>query len=525
MNRYVAMSLIAVTGLSMSARAQEKSKQVKTVTTAAAESPFNLTGPGSVELSAPFGAGDRSARIKVKLLPGETTTNTEYWVLYSDDKSLLTGANIGSDFPQGRAKMDVTQSNGEIYATFYFPHAKFPTPNVKDVRPKQYGPDKKVFFQWVKRKGSTSVESPIVEFVMPDQFTIVNMGDSYAAGEGAPNPSGDKWQNARSHRSVHSGQALAVKDFRNNPGLLNVASSGAGIEDGIYESQLKLGLFEKETKAANIPPQIDQVRSWMRQNHHDTINVVLLSIGINEIGFGDLVREYFIQPGDLANNSARRARLDSDIKDLKSKYKTMRDKFDARDGFDYDKVIVSRYPNLTHGKSGNLCGKALEIHGLCWGVVEALSSEAEFRIAEAAGEAMNDTIKSVVEGFPGDTWVIGGDAAAASKNHGLCNCNDPWFNTIGASLAAQGDVDGSWHPNRTGHREMVKPIIAHDLKIAYVKIAQAFAKEAKEEAKHAAIAALKKKMEAKQKLAQQRASEKAAGQGTTPPADDDGDGN
>jgi len=515
MNRFLAMSLIAVTGLCVSVQAQPKLTG-KTVSAAAADSVFNLTGAGSVELSAPFGPGDRSARIKINLLPGETTGNVEYWVLYSDDKSLLTGAHIGSDFPQGKAKLDVSQSNGEVYATFYFPHAKHPKPNVKDVRATQYGPDKTVYFQWVKRKGSTTVESPIVEFVMPDQFTIANMGDSYAAGEGAPNASGSKWQNERAHRSGNSGQALAVKEFReNNPGVavafINVASSGAGVTKGIIQSQTKKGLFESELHASIIPPQIDQVRDWMKQNKHDTMNVILLSIGINEIGFADLVSGYFIAPGNLVDDKVARGRIDNDIKELKADYQAVKEAFDR--SFDYDKVIVSQYPDPTHGKKGNLCGKLGDVlgYGSCWGAVEVLSGDGEFRIAHAAGQAMNDRIKSVVEGFAGSQWVIGGDAAEKTKGHGLCNCDEPWFNTIGASLKVQGDFDGTWHPNRAGHRELVKPIIAHDLKVAYLKFAKEYAKD---QAKEAAKEAAKKKILARQKLAQKtvlKASEHDAG--------------
>lgn len=500
MNRFLAMSLIAVTGLSMSVQAQPKPAP-KLATTAAADETFNQL---AVARSAPFGAGDRSARMKINLLPGETTSNVEYWVLYSDDKSLLTGAHIGSDFPMGRAKLDVSQSNGDIYATFYFPHSKFPTPNVKDVRPTKYGPGKKVYFQWVKRKNGKNVESEIVDFVMPDQFTIANMGDSYASGEGAPNASGPKWQVERSHRSGNSGQALAVKQFReSNPGLdvafINVASSGAGVTAGIMQSQTVKGLFESDLHADVIPPQIEQVRDWMRKNNHDTMNVILLSIGINEIGFGQLVTDYFILPGNIADDTQAQARVTNDIKQLKTDYEAMKNAFD--NAFDYEKVIVSRYPDPSHGRDGDLCGKLEDVlgYGGCWGAVELLSGDKEFRLAHNFGQAMNDRIKSVVEGFSGTQWEIGGDAAELTKGHGLCNCNDPWFNTIGASLKVQGDVGGTWHPNRAGHRELVKPIILKDLKKAFLK----FAKEnTKEQSIELAKEAAKKKAAAKSKLAQ-----------------------
>jgi hypothetical protein len=54
-------------------------------------------------------------------------------------------------------------------------------------------------------------------------------------------------------------------------------------------------------------------------------------------------------------------------------------------------------------------------------------------------------------------WGFVSGAMEKSKLHGVCNCDDPYFNTIGASLAIQGDVFGTMHPNREGHKQFCLP--------------------------------------------------------------------
>jgi hypothetical protein len=252
------MKLMGLAGIVLLLSSTYAAAQVTTDETAA-NSAFYMTGPYSVPESYPFGPGDRRTTIKVKLLAGETTNNIEYWVLYSNDRPLLTGAHVGSEFPHGQAVLERDDATGDLKANFIFPHSDNPTPNLKDVEPRKFNSGAKVYFKWVKKTESTSVDSPIVEFTMPDKLTIVNMGDSYAAGEGAPHTGDNKWLDERAHRSSNSGQALAVKAFKARlPGtaiaFLNVASSGAGVTEGILQSQKRKGFFQSEVHATPIEP-------------------------------------------------------------------------------------------------------------------------------------------------------------------------------------------------------------------------------------------------------------------------------
>jgi hypothetical protein len=59
---------------------------------------------------------------------------------------------------------------------------------------------------------------------------------------------------------------------------------------------------------------------------------------------------------------------------------------------------------------------------------------------------MNARIKTAIQKFSDTKWIYGGGAMDASQYHG----NEPWFNTIGASIRVQGDVNGTWHGLVTG---------------------------------------------------------------------------
>ena len=163
---------------------------------------------------------------------------------------------------------------------------------------------KRLHYKWIKRKGATQVASEIVEFRMPDKLTIVNFGDSYASGEGAPYASGPKWGSSgeQCHRSSNSGQAKAVRAYKTaHPesaiAFLNVACSGAGVRDGITGSQKKKGFFEQEDFPTRVKPQYEQARRWLDDNSFEQLNIAIVSIGGNDIGFGPLVTTFLIEPG------------------------------------------------------------------------------------------------------------------------------------------------------------------------------------------------------------------------------------
>lgn len=448
--------------------------------------------------SHPFGPGDRNMTGKIKLQSGENTGNIEAWVVYADSREAVVSGQLGGNVPHGRAKTGVVDSAGAMTVTFIFPHLDHPTPNAVDRHPQQYRSGKKLSYKWVKKKGTTQAASHIVEFRMPDPLTIVNFGDSYASGEGAPYSSGKKWGSSgdQCHRSGNSGQAKAVKAYKKGHAetaiaFLNVACSGAKVLDGITRSQEKRGFLEDEDFPPGVvKPQYKQAKEWLEKNHYEQLNIAIVSIGGNDIGFGPLVTKFLIMPGNLADQndagarSARKTVARKIRENIPANYDELRNRFDEH--FDYDRVLVTAYPDPTRDKQGQPCGKPFTIYGVCWGPVEALNNQDEFKFAVAGIlTPMNNTIKEKVRSFP--RWVFLDGTVAKAQQHGLCNCDVPYFNTIGASLAEQQDPSGTMHPNRLGHEKIYLPVVRDALKMEIAKIRIEYARErAKEIAKERA---------------------------------------
>jgi hypothetical protein len=189
--------------------------------------------------------GNRAASVKVR----RPANNGEQsvWVVYSDDRNAVEQARtINESLSYARASL--SSGNGTwADADFIFPHKQHSTPNGTDRNPRVYPHNKTIFYKLFSYYSGTLVStSQVYSVKLPDPLTIANLGDSYAAGEGAPYSDGPLWESdsdgEKCHRSNNSGQARAVADLireRRSVAIefVNFACTGAGIENGLLHSQ------------------------------------------------------------------------------------------------------------------------------------------------------------------------------------------------------------------------------------------------------------------------------------------------
>ena len=139
--------------------------------------------------------------------------------------------------------------------------------------------------------------------IAPRDWFIVSLGDSYASGEG--NPERDcapgqfgcsqlRWQDggfgaSECHRSSKAAPALAALELEEVPHssvtFVHLACSGATIQNGIlgrYGGRVDNGVF--------VPAQLAQLRPLVTGGSSRVPDVVLVSIGGNDIHFGERVR-------------------------------------------------------------------------------------------------------------------------------------------------------------------------------------------------------------------------------------------
>jgi hypothetical protein len=120
------------------------------------------------------------------------------------------------------------------------------------------------------------------------------------------NKHGAQWMSAACHRSLYGYQlraalALAVGDKRIAVTFLPLACSGATIEDGLLSSQGASDCPVRGRCAGKVAGQIEQLddalKSARKQNPKRGLDLVLLTIGANDIKFAGLVADVIISAG------------------------------------------------------------------------------------------------------------------------------------------------------------------------------------------------------------------------------------
>jgi hypothetical protein len=192
------------------------------------------------------------------------------------------------------------------------------------------------------------------------------------------------WFNSACHRSLYSYQtrtalALAVQYPHIAVTYLPLACTGATIADGLFGSQQARECLPTKTAATcsgTVNGQLAELRAALaaakRRQPDRTLDLVLLSIGANDIYFSGLVanvivdtpteRTLFQQSGSMATVDDARSAL---AHDLPAGFAKLRDALKPLVGGDLSRVIYTTYANPALTNGGTPCpgGRAgFEIH-------------------------------------------------------------------------------------------------------------------------------------------------------------------
>lgn len=288
---------------------------------------------------------------------------------------------------------------------------------------------------------------------------IVSIGDSFASGEGNPNGTAANgaaiWSNLPCHRSVNNGRRFAADRINNMPNVSVLFSdfscSGASINNGLTGPMTSAA---PETPNTQIPAQLTTVANTIG---NQLIDILMVSIGGNDVRFGSVVRECML-PTDCRTSpvvadaiqrvsSVLPGRLDN----LATQIATLNTRF----------VYLTEYPNVLKRKDGEFCGGFDDLFiptGDLAGIAMRFVSqqEAEF-LLENYIRPLNDQLLAAATRH-GWRFVAGPEDTFAP--HGFCNTdNQRWVNTLGDSFARQGNHTGTVHPNINGHRAYADSLI------------------------------------------------------------------
>ncbi len=308
--------------------------------------------------------------------------------------------------------------------------------------------------------------------VVVQDWLIAGLGDSNGSGEGNPDlpapagVGGVTWEDLRCDRSSTSFQATAarmVEERDVKPGdaaktsvtFVHLACSGASIPNGM------IGFYEgiNDPGGAKLPSQLATLKTLVGKRE---IDAVIVSIGVNDLGFGSIVK--FCLDNTLCQTkpfpdatSAQtlddvvKARL-AELSKAGGRYDALADYF-TRLGIPPERIYISQYFDSTRDKNGQFCDPLIQTAD--GGSIFA-RAEAQWAF-ESVLSPLNDAVAAAATKH---RWKLISGVADAFRTHGYCS-TDPWIVGLRESLFNQHDANGTLHASATGHQAVAE--IAYEL--------------------------------------------------------------
>lgn len=325
-----------------------------------------------------------------------------------------------------------------------------------------------------------------------NRFVVIGLGDSYAAGEGAPVKSGQfdasGWQTGAAeewvdsslgtkaigdkqcHRSDSSTSGQVVAELRRAYPALSISFASFACSGAVANVLLDASYRGSDPDLTTpVPPQLEQARQWLESGRisytwegrqvvlatpeHPSPNVkadaAILSIGGNDAGFPWLVLSCSVVPGcwnggGLANEfrAGRTAEPMTfpGLGSLAGSYDRLATAMAGLTGsggtlLGPTKVYITQYPDPSWRTATQRCvGTETRLSGDFLGGIDA--DESDKAITNLL-QPLNDAVASAAQRNAAKGWVVIGGHLPLFKGHGVCS-DTPFMNTNRDALAKQG---------------------------------------------------------------------------------------
>lgn len=311
----------------------------------------------------------------------------------------------------------------------------------------------------------------ISEIMNLQNHLIVSIGDSFSSGEGNPEvpltgrdcgnttkkfrkigssflSTDAGWLEPEAHRSRQAGTFQAVEmletiDPHSTITFLSFATTGAEVVSGLIKPQKD---FQKEHKLGG---QIDEIANTIGER---TIDALLISIGVNDLGFSDRIEGLLL--GDIADAGDNKERdemlrsLPGDLRKINANLGRLNREL-RRKKFGVNEIYLAEYPNALFDDKDRF--DRVFVTGGC-GLFETkfdadISDKDARAIKEVAGR-LNSTNQGASRRM-GWNWI--GGITKGFEGHGYCS-GSSFFVFAETSCEKQGDFKGMLHPNSKGHK-------------------------------------------------------------------------
>ena len=276
--------------------------------------------------------------------------------------------------------------------------------------------------------------------VVVQDWLVVGLGDSVASGEGVPDVPGrgGTWEDADCHRSASSFEALAARrleeaDARTSVTFVHVACSGATVADVVSR-------------------QLAAVRSLVGGRE---IDAVIASVGANDLNFGPVVLFCVTQPdcpsstwGGAPGGPTLGQVMPAWVAELSGRYTALAGALRAVTP--PSRTYLTEYFDALHA-GGVLCTQSVDVGGQR---LEVTAAEAQWLLDNFLVPLSREVSRATAA--HGWSFVAGGQARFSL--HGYCAA-EPWVVRYEESLLAQGDANGTLHPNRSGHAALAELLL------------------------------------------------------------------
>lgn len=348
-------------------------------------------------------------------------------------------------------------------------------------------------------RGRDAVGAQGSEEVVVQDWLIVGLGDSNGSGEGAPDiaspplPAFDPpvWHDVRCDRSANSYQAQTARSIENRDPktsvtFVHLACSGASIAEGI------LGPYAGINPGATFAPQVDGMRTLTQGRE---IDAVLLSIGVNDLGFGKMVEHCILYPSCmnkpfpeiLASSTTLDEVMKNRLAALPGGYRKIARALKDRK-IPPGRVYISQYFDSTGyfdraARKEKFCDPLIHIeverlkplaarltHPFLVALVSAVGPPLDFDRAEAEWAQrevlvpLNGRVKAAASKYG---WRMAVGVPELFRRHGYCAPEgDRWIVGLYESFERQHDHNGTLHATPYGNAQTARktvPLLVQDL--------------------------------------------------------------
>lgn len=307
---------------------------------------------------------------------------------------------------------------------------------------------------------------------------LVSVGDSVASGEGNPDTLGPrqvgpfpfykpKWEDQQCHRTALAGPAQAAirmekRDPHSSVTFLHLACSGAEIDTGLLEPYEGI---EPKIDGVEQPKKKAQLEDAVTLASGRKIDSLLVSIGANNMGFGNIVKACLALtdchttdqvPGGGDNASAIYTK---GVAKLPALYRQLDGKLDelGKAG-KIDKVFISEYYDVSQFDDGATCtgqtpqeraGNRNPENAAVDGFTKGEMAWTHDVVTPGINKAVADAAAAANQ-TAGPAWTVVDGIDEDFAKHGYC-AKDRWIRQLFESVAYQHDQNGAFHPNTEGH--------------------------------------------------------------------------